>query len=72
MKWVSYYAHDPTGAAKQGDIVLVEELERRKTRDITHNILKIVYPLGDTVDPITGKKCIRTEYRDDIQRYLMK
>ncbi|OXA43594.1 hypothetical protein Fcan01_21416 [Folsomia candida] len=67
-KWISYYAHDTTGKCKEGDIVLVEELPQRLTRDITHQIKRIVYPFGDMVDPVTGKKCYRTQYRDDVKR----
>lgn len=37
------------------------------TRLITHRVKKIVYPLGDITDPITGKKVSGTEYRDEIE-----
>jgi len=68
-KWVTFYAHDTTGGkVKQGDIVLVEELPQQMTRDITHEIKKIVYPYGDMTDPVTGKKCVSTVYREDMKR----
>lgn len=34
---------------------------------ITHSVEKIVYPLGDIVDPITGKHCVVGKYRDEIE-----
>lgn len=34
---------------------------------ITHSVEKIVYPLGDITDPITGKKCVAGKYRDEIE-----
>jgi small subunit ribosomal protein S17 len=66
---MNYYAFDPIpGGCKQGDIVLVEELDKKMTRDITHKILRIVYPLGDMIDPVTGKRIVRTMYREDKER----
>jgi len=47
---------------------LIEELPKRMTREITHKILKIVYPLGDVTDPISGRKCVGGEFRDDMKR----
>lgn len=28
--------------------------------------MEIVYPLGDVTDPITGKKCVVSKYREQI------
>jgi small subunit ribosomal protein S17 len=36
------------------------------TRLITHTVKKVVYPLGDITDPLTGKKVISGKYRDYI------
>jgi len=66
-KYVGYYAEDP-GNCRQGDVVLIEELPERKTRDITHKILRVIYPLGDITDPITGKKCFGSIYREDMDK----
>lgn len=37
------------------------------TKLITHSIEEIVFPLGDVVDPITGKKCVVGKYREQIE-----
>jgi small subunit ribosomal protein S17 len=67
-KNVAYIAHDAENKCKSGDIVLIEEMSKQLTRDITHDILKVVYPLGDVTDPITGKKCEGGQYREDRER----
>lgn len=59
------FAHDPNKTTKTGDIVLIQELDRRLTRDITHKVLKVVYPMGDVTDPLTGRKVMGGLFRDD-------
>jgi len=65
-KYDAYTAHDPNAKCKVGDFVLIEQLPQRLTRDITHRVLEVIYPCGDVTDPITGKKCVKSEYRDEI------
>jgi len=36
--------------------VLIQELSEKLTTHITHQVLKVVYPLGDVTDPISNKK----------------
>lgn len=36
------------------------------TRLITHQVKKVVYPLGDVVDPLTNKKVVAGKYREEI------
>ncbi len=48
--------------------MLIEELPENLTRDITHAVLRVVYPSGDITDPITGKKCVGEEYREEMER----
>lgn len=60
------YAYDPEKKVKSGDIVLVRELDEKKTTLITHAVEKIVYKLGDIVDPVTNKPVVGDEYRDII------
>ncbi|CAG7824619.1 unnamed protein product [Allacma fusca] len=67
-KFYPYYAHDPDKLCKVGDIALIELLEKQLTRDITHKILQVVYPMGDVKDPLTGKPCVAVEFRDDMER----
>ncbi|XP_033211442.1 28S ribosomal protein S17, mitochondrial [Belonocnema kinseyi] len=61
------YAHDPKKLCKTGDTVLVKALPQKLTRLITHEVIEIVYPLGDIVDPITGKKVVAGKYREDLE-----
>ncbi|BFG03918.1 28S ribosomal protein S17 mitochondrial [Drosophila madeirensis] len=62
-----FFAHDPQKVCKTGDVVLIRELPERMTRLITHAVEKVVYPLGDITDPISGKKVVVGKYRDDIE-----
>ncbi|CAL8100988.1 unnamed protein product [Orchesella dallaii] len=64
VRFDSYFTHDPDKIAKTGDIVLIEQLPKRLTRDITHQLTKVIYPMGDIVDPISGKKCMGGQFRD--------
>jgi len=66
-KYDAHTAHDPDKKCKTGDLVLIEELPKKLTRDITHKVREVVYPCGDVTDPITGKKCVGAEYRDEIE-----
>lgn len=60
------YAHDPKKICKTGDIVLVEQLPQKMTKLITHKVKKIVYPLGDITDPLTGDKVVAGKFRQHI------
>lgn len=64
----TYFAYDPEKTTKTGDVVLIEEFPKRITRDITHKVLKVVYPMGDVIDPITGKKCMGAAFREDEEK----
>ncbi|XP_037951164.1 28S ribosomal protein S17, mitochondrial [Teleopsis dalmanni] len=61
------FAHDPQQLCKSGDIVLIRELAEQLSRLITHKVEKVVYPLGNITDPITGKKVVVSKYREDIE-----
>ncbi|KAF5274630.1 hypothetical protein FQR65_LT04330 [Abscondita terminalis] len=60
------YALDPEKKCKTGDIVLIEKCPEPITRLITHKVKEVVYPLGDIIDPFTGKKVIAGKFRDHI------
>nr|CAI5863973.1 unnamed protein product [Callosobruchus analis] len=62
------YAHDPEKLCKTGDIALLELLPQKLTRLISHKVKKVIYPMGDITDPITGKKVIVGQYRDHIEK----
>jgi len=55
-------------AAQQGDIVLLKELPEAYAIDINLAVHKIIFPTGSTIDPVTGKRCLGTEFIDDIQK----
>ena len=59
------YAHDPKKICKTGDTVLLQKLPEKMTTLITHEVKKVVYPLGDVTDPISGKKVRFVHYRED-------
>ncbi|XP_050305966.1 28S ribosomal protein S17, mitochondrial [Anthonomus grandis grandis] len=61
------YAHDPSKLCKTGDVVLIEQLAKKLTKLITHEVKEVVYPLGDLTCPLTGKKIIAGKFRDDIE-----
>lgn len=57
------YAHDPNNYCKPGDVVLIDKLPQRLSKNVTHQVSKVVYPLGDITDPITNKKVVAGKYR---------
>lgn len=46
---------------------MVKELPEKLTRLITHSVEEIVFNYGDITDPLTGKKCVVGQYRDQIE-----
>lgn len=60
------FAHDPSQLCKVGDIVLVKELPEKLSRLVTHSLEEVVFKFGDITDPITGKKVVVGQYRDQI------
>ncbi|XP_012225657.1 small ribosomal subunit protein uS17m [Linepithema humile] len=61
------YANDPKKLCKTGDVILIKTLPEKLTRLITHEVVEVVYPLGDVTDPVTGKKVVMSQYREDIE-----
>lgn len=53
-----FYAYDPQKLCKTGDMILIKRLPNVIKRVLTHEVLEVVYPLGDVVDPVTGEKCV--------------
>ncbi|KAK3908663.1 28S ribosomal protein S17, mitochondrial [Frankliniella fusca] len=58
------FAHDPQKICKNGDTVLLKKLPEKLTTLITHKVDRIIYPLGDITDPVTGKKVTFIHYRE--------
>ncbi|XP_059620281.1 small ribosomal subunit protein uS17m [Phlebotomus argentipes] len=61
------FAHDPEKKCKVGDIVLVKELPQKLTTLITHSV-EVVYPYGDVTCPVTGRKVVVSQYRDEVEK----
>ncbi|GFS27429.1 28S ribosomal protein S17, mitochondrial [Elysia marginata] len=40
-----------------GDIVRIEKLNEKLTVEVEHKVVEVVFPIGRTVDPITGRRC---------------
>lgn len=57
------YAADPQRVCKTGDTVLIRNLPKKLTRLITHEVVNVIYKLGDVIDPITGKPVVTGKYR---------
>lgn len=66
---LTFFVHDREKKAKNGDCVLIKELEEKKTILITHELVKVVYPRGDITDPITGRKVMNVANNDVRFRY---
>lgn len=47
--------------------MLVRELPKKITTLITHKVERVVYKLGDVVDPMTGKSVVANKFRDEIE-----
>jgi len=64
------YANDPDKLCKTGDVILIKTLPEKLTRLITHEVVKVIYPLGDIVDPVTGKEIVGSRYREDLDEEI--
>ncbi|CAK9830839.1 28S ribosomal protein S17, mitochondrial [Anthophora retusa] len=65
-KYEFVYAADPEKRCKTGDTVLIQNLPEKLTRIITHKVVDVVFPLGDIVDPVSGKMIVAGKYRETI------
>ncbi|KAF2368057.1 Ribosomal protein S17/S11 [Trinorchestia longiramus] len=59
--------HDEKKIAKPGDVILIRKLRQPLSVEKHHEIVKVVYPLGDITDPLTGKKCVLGKYRSNVK-----
>uniref|UniRef100_A0A131X932 Putative mitochondrial/ ribosomal s17-like protein n=1 Tax=Hyalomma excavatum TaxID=257692 RepID=A0A131X932_9ACAR len=67
-KRTEYEAYDANEECEAGDWVLVKELPERLSLRIAHKVEKIVFKNGNIIDPITGQKCIFTEFVKDVDK----
>ncbi|KAI0217048.1 28S ribosomal protein S17, mitochondrial [Lamellibrachia satsuma] len=59
-----YWATDPEDKCKEGDIVLIKLQDEPQSARVKHTLKEIIFPVGATVDPITGRRCRGTEFVD--------
>ncbi|KAL0279334.1 UNVERIFIED_CONTAM: hypothetical protein PYX00_000922 [Menopon gallinae] len=64
----TFYALDQHGKCKSGDMVLIRKLPGVIKNVVTHEVMEIVFPLGDVVDPVTGEKCVGVKSRYIIEK----
>lgn len=65
-----YLAADPNELCKSGDVILIKELEEPLSDKIEHEVKKVIFPLGQITDPVTGKRCRGSEFIDDENRKI--
>ncbi|KAI8759621.1 28S ribosomal protein S17 mitochondrial [Biomphalaria glabrata] len=51
-----------------GDIVKIEQLPEKLSVEVEHEIVEVVFPMGRTVDPLTGKRCRGMKFIDEDSR----
>lgn len=61
-----YHAAVQDHLCKIGDMVLIRQLPSRLTVDITHAVEKVVYQLGEVMDPLTGKPVSAMRYKEHL------
>ncbi|XP_070575596.1 small ribosomal subunit protein uS17m-like [Ptychodera flava] len=64
---VCYVHVDEGKELKAGDVVLIQELPVPRSKLIHHSLEKIVYEVGRTVDPVTGRRCTYFSYLDAVK-----
>ncbi|ESN92217.1 hypothetical protein HELRODRAFT_181687 [Helobdella robusta] len=71
INWEKHcWASDPDSKANVGDFVLIKPLEKKERLQIAHYLKEIIFPVGNIVEPVTGKRCRGTEYIDEKNRNL--
>ncbi|RUS72733.1 hypothetical protein EGW08_019500 [Elysia chlorotica] len=51
-----------------GDIVRIEQLSEKLTVEVEHRVVEVVFPIGRTVDPVTGRRCRGMHFIDENSR----
>ncbi|OQR71601.1 28S ribosomal protein S17 [Tropilaelaps mercedesae] len=61
-----YEVLDENENSRPGNWVLIEELPERMSLKVNHRIKKTIFLIGNIIDPLTGKKCLQTEFVEDL------
>uniref|UniRef100_A0A0B7A0A7 Uncharacterized protein n=1 Tax=Arion vulgaris TaxID=1028688 RepID=A0A0B7A0A7_9EUPU len=51
-----------------GDIIRIQQLAEKFSVEVEHETAEVVFPIGRTVDPVTGRRCKGTKFIDDKAR----
>lgn len=57
-----HWAADHDKRSDVGDIVIIKKLDEPQSAHVHYNLDKIVFKVGQTIDPITGKRCRGPEF----------
>lgn len=68
----NYWAADPELKCSVGDLVLLQNLSQPQSDRIKHRVHEIVFPVGNIVDPVTGRRCRGPDYLDEVNRKFEK
>ncbi|XP_047234596.1 28S ribosomal protein S17, mitochondrial [Girardinichthys multiradiatus] len=68
----TYFAHDALQQCTVGDIVLLKALPEARSKHVKHELSEIVYKVGRTVDPLTGKSVAGTEFVEPLSDLLLE
>jgi len=41
-------------------------------KDVNHYVAETIFPIGNVIDPVTGRRCRGTQYIDEINRQFRK
>uniref|UniRef100_A0A2R5LFU4 Putative mitochondrial/ ribosomal s17-like protein n=2 Tax=Ornithodoros turicata TaxID=34597 RepID=A0A2R5LFU4_9ACAR len=63
-----YDVLDRNEECQPGDWVLIKELPERISLRVAHKVERIVFKSGNIIDPLTGEKCIFTEFVKDVDQ----
>lgn len=66
------WAADPDQKYNVGDLVLVKKLSEPEIKDVNHFVAETVFPIGNVIDPVTGRRCRGPQYVDEVNRHFSK
>ncbi|XP_060603048.1 small ribosomal subunit protein uS17m-like [Ruditapes philippinarum] len=59
---------DFKGETKVGDIVVITKTKERTVKNLNTVIDSILFQVGETIDPVTGRRCRGTQFIDEKSR----
>ncbi|VDK88665.1 unnamed protein product [Dibothriocephalus latus] len=68
----TYWTHTQDMKVDIGDIVLIEKCDPPIAFNTVYKLKRVVYPVGNIIDPVTGLKCEGSEYPIDVMQEWLK